>query len=548
MGGTNTSWRPSMGGGPSFSAPPINVGGGGGFGAPKFQSAHPLISPSPGAFNNFGRNLTPLPKPGMGSLGTQIQNQLPGLGQQTAQGSRTFLPQQQNFNPTPLQPRPPQPQSNMMPQAMSIRPKPVVSNRQLNRVQPSEMRPPVVEPPAKDILPAEELAKTSESIIRNSPKDIQPQLNNPGLQQSQVPSNPMFPDNLDNVGTQGPSSVVKPQVPKPDSKVPMPPMIPGPLTDPGTSGPSSIPGIGSVDSVGRASNRAFSDPLGGITSPSPVSGAGIGSSARAGVPPLRGMNNSPFTPSSVRSPASMNRFTPPSPRGGTLSDLAAGISPGRNIRAMNDISDISPDVSPPSSITSPLVPQGSDPLSLGNISGKYESNGKWDTISTGRGDPGGVSYGKYQLASRTGTLNSFLNKSGYKQEFAGMRPGTSSFNNKWRELSGNKDFQAAQHNFIKQTHFTPVRSVADRLGLPNDPAVNEALWSMGVQHGGAKSIVNNAFKGENVSAMSPEQIVNRLYDARANYVTRLRKVPFRTKQSILNRYRRERQDVLGLIQ
>lgn len=184
---------------------------------------------------------------------------------------------------------------------------------------------------------------------------------------------------------------------------------------------------------------------------------------------------------------------------------------------------------------------------LGNISGKYESNGKWDTISSGKGDPGGVSYGKYQLASKTGTLNRFLQNSGFGQAFAGARPGTSTFNSKWKDLSGNVDFQQAQHDFIKKSHFEPVRNFATKMGLPNHPAVNEALWSMGVQHGGATKIVNRAFKGQDVSNMSAEQIVNRLYDARGTYVSGLSKVPQRTKQSILRRYRNELDDVLDML-
>jgi hypothetical protein len=42
---------------------------------------------------------------------------------------------------------------------------------------------------------------------------------------------------------------------------------------------------------------------------------------------------------------------------------------------------------------------------IGAIAERFESGGRGPgTVSSGAGDPGGISYGTYQLASRTGTL------------------------------------------------------------------------------------------------------------------------------------------------
>src|ERR1044072_9394224 len=42
---------------------------------------------------------------------------------------------------------------------------------------------------------------------------------------------------------------------------------------------------------------------------------------------------------------------------------------------------------------------------LGSLSSKYETSGRGPgTVSTGSGDPGGVSYGSYQIATQTGTV------------------------------------------------------------------------------------------------------------------------------------------------
>ena len=45
---------------------------------------------------------------------------------------------------------------------------------------------------------------------------------------------------------------------------------------------------------------------------------------------------------------------------------------------------------------------------LGDLSRLYESNGDPGCISNGWGDAGGKSYGMYQLASRMGSVNSYL--------------------------------------------------------------------------------------------------------------------------------------------
>ena len=55
---------------------------------------------------------------------------------------------------------------------------------------------------------------------------------------------------------------------------------------------------------------------------------------------------------------------------------------------------------------------GAGTVALGQVSEKYESNGSGvGTVSGGMGgkDPGGVSYGKYQLASKNGSMQEFLN-------------------------------------------------------------------------------------------------------------------------------------------
>lgn len=75
-------------------------------------------------------------------------------------------------------------------------------------------------------------------------------------------------------------------------------------------------------------------------------------------------------------------------------------------------------------------PSGRSNDRLGALSERFESGGRGPgTISGGESDPGGVSYGTYQLASRTGTAARFLANEGarWAQDFAGYVPGSENF-------------------------------------------------------------------------------------------------------------------------
>ena len=93
---------------------------------------------------------------------------------------------------------------------------------------------------------------------------------------------------------------------------------------------------------------------------------------------------------------------------------------------------------------------------LGSLSAKYETSGRGPgTVSTGAGDPGGVSYGSYQMASKRGVVQSFVTQSDFRwrSQFANLTAGTAAFTAKWKEIAASETaaFQAAQHEFIKRT-------------------------------------------------------------------------------------------------
>lgn len=195
----------------------------------------------------------------------------------------------------------------------------------------------------------------------------------------------------------------------------------------------------------------------------------------------------------------------------------------------------------------------SDVMQLGELSKKYEvgPHGGPGSISNAAGDKGGASYGTYQLASKAGSLNGFLKNSEYGSQFEGLAPGTRAFNDKWKTLaSQDPNFGQAQHAYMEKANYSPVRATADKLGVPNTPAINQVLWSTGVQHGGGggSSIIKKSFK----PGMSEKDIINNIYDNRAAVFQRSKyynSAPERKaiQRSVLNRFNDERDDALRML-
>lgn len=188
---------------------------------------------------------------------------------------------------------------------------------------------------------------------------------------------------------------------------------------------------------------------------------------------------------------------------------------------------------------------------LGTISRKFESGKSGPgTISSGRGDPGGKSYGCHQLASKTGTLYEYLRRSRYHDRFLSVMPKkfaepSGAFDRIWRQIAKEEPemFTEDQFKFIKKRHFDSLRGYATGLGIPSTRAIDEALFSIGVQHGRSKKVVQQA---NIVKGNTETTIINKLYDSREAYVKRI-KLPAGTKRSVLNRYKKERKMVLALV-
>lgn len=204
---------------------------------------------------------------------------------------------------------------------------------------------------------------------------------------------------------------------------------------------------------------------------------------------------------------------------------------------------------------------------LGALSERFESGGRGaGAVSSGRDDPGGVSYGIWQLSSRAGSAAAFLAAEGarWREAFAGAAPGSAAFAAAWRAAAERdpSGFAEAQHAFVERSHYRPaVVAVMERTGLDLDrrhAAVRDAVWSVAVQHGGAAGILARAVSAADAAGGRGEvgydrRLVAAIYTERGDYVARLarRSAPAtrRLLESVLhNRYPAELADALALFE
>jgi murein DD-endopeptidase MepM/ murein hydrolase activator NlpD len=201
---------------------------------------------------------------------------------------------------------------------------------------------------------------------------------------------------------------------------------------------------------------------------------------------------------------------------------------------------------------------------LGELSAKYETGGRGPgTVSTGSGDPGGVSYGSYQMATKMGTVTRFVSQPGFPWagDFQGLAPGTAPFTACWKRIAANETdaFQRAQHAFIKKSHYDllAAKILADD-GLDvntRSRALQDVVWSTAVQHGGATPIVHKAFANVTCKPSDAEfdkQLICAIYAERGRKkpdgnLAYFSKSSPSVQSGVSKRFKNEQQDALAML-
>ena len=205
---------------------------------------------------------------------------------------------------------------------------------------------------------------------------------------------------------------------------------------------------------------------------------------------------------------------------------------------------------------------------IGRLSERFESGCRGPGVINARmvdgryvlsypGDPGGFSYGVWQISTNTGTMNAFMNHlQRNNPEFyrtltaaggnAAATRGDAGFINAWRNLATADPvgFRQAQYEFIYASHFTPrvnfVNQNFSALNLENrNPIIMDAIWSIGVQHGGANTVLGNALRGRDLANMSDADVLRNLYGARMDYVRGIQTLGQNAINNEMRRYETE---------
>lgn len=199
----------------------------------------------------------------------------------------------------------------------------------------------------------------------------------------------------------------------------------------------------------------------------------------------------------------------------------------------------------------------------GRLSAQYESNCEIDCI--GYDSRGGTSYGQYQIASRTGTMDNFIRFLDEKAPDIARRlraagPAdtggrTGQMPAVWKQIAGAdpRRFEALQHEFVRVNNYAPAaKSLVLTTGLDvtqRSYALREVLWSTAVQHGpnGAERIFSQAIdKAESAPAGQDfdKAVIEEVYRLRSQKFFRHNK---RVRQAVQSRFRDEKTTAIALL-
>lgn len=191
----------------------------------------------------------------------------------------------------------------------------------------------------------------------------------------------------------------------------------------------------------------------------------------------------------------------------------------------------------------------------GKISGKYESGKRGvGTVSTGKGDAGGVSYGVHQLSSKAGTVQAFLKSAfgaPYRERFGKLVPGTKEFTAVYKAIAAERplEFEVNQFLYIASTHYEPQAKKLKANGIdvyPRNVAVRECVFSVSVQYGPNTSLIVKAV-GPNFKGTDEDFIIKVQNYRRDTVKTYFKSSSKDTQDSVAARAGNEKADLLALL-
>ena len=210
-----------------------------------------------------------------------------------------------------------------------------------------------------------------------------------------------------------------------------------------------------------------------------------------------------------------------------------------------------------------IQPQNVKTSGIGVLSAQFES-GKDGIAAIGYDGTGGTSYGKYQIASKVGTMTDFLKfldrqapdlatrlrNSGPAN--TGSRHGA--MPDTWKAIASEEPerFEALQEAFATESHYTPaLNAIVKKTGLEEETlsaAMREVIWSTAIQHGpaGASRIFvrADAMSGDPQDPNYERNMISNVYRIRAGQFGSSTEA---VRAAVQNRFKKEKLLALNML-
>ncbi len=200
---------------------------------------------------------------------------------------------------------------------------------------------------------------------------------------------------------------------------------------------------------------------------------------------------------------------------------------------------------------------------LGSLSAFFES-GMEGVAAVGYDPRGGTSYGAYQLSSKAGTMDRFIeflkeHEPAWAKRLASAGPANTGgrkgkMPKVWKEIARENPerFLALQRRFVEKTHYLPaLEAVKKATGVDlsrADRALQEVLWSTAVQHGPRRAAryFSRAIRavGGSLEGPNAEAVIRAVYRMRTGAG---KSFDSKIQKALENRFREEKEMALAML-